>query len=69
MLKLLITKNFWKKFNRRYNFFLILKFLSIKRNSYLTKKYIQKLIVKFELFSQKQKLLITILFNYKIVLI
>ncbi len=47
----------------------MLKFLNIKCDSCLIKKRIQKLIIKFELFSQEQELLITILFNCKIALI
>jgi len=40
MLELLIIKNFKKKLNKRYNSFLIFKFLSIKRNFRFIKKHI-----------------------------
>ncbi len=40
MLKLSITKDFKKKLNKKYDFFLISKFLSIKCDSYFIKKRI-----------------------------
>ena len=65
ILKSLIMSKFVEQLFNVYDFFLTLKFSKIKQNFKLTSKRLQKIVFDTKLFSQEQKLMMKLLYQWK----